>query len=352
MQVVEQISLCVVVRDQVAQIEEFFESVFVAADGSSLSEVVLVDIGSVDGTAERAQAWLSSHMRESLSYKILRLNQNHRGLACATAVSVCTQNWVAFLDADCRPEKNWFSRILKTAQTCPMQSTLAAVGGKTIAVADEQTGISRGFAKVSNLFWALFRRNRFSKPEYLRTVSHAAGCNILYRKDALLKVGNFSTKLLEAGEDLEMTARFMQRGFQIWSDPEAIVYQNAWHGHREWFGSVYRAARWQWVVVQKYPAVLGLRHLAAMVLPVLLLTGFVFNWKAAVLFIGALFFAGFILAALASGRQAWRVSTVWILSGLSYSLGFYRGLLQWFVFGENLNPSVQDLQASRNYFSR
>ena len=368
MKFADHISLCVVLKDDSGQIEEFLESVLLASEGAPLAEIVLVDNASVDGTLEKAQDWLSSHVNESMSYKILRLSQSNIGLARATAVSMCTHAWVAFLEADVRPEKNWFSKILRTAETCPMQNTLAAVGGKTLPCVGGASGILKGISLIDERAWSLSASQPFAAREYLRTVAHKPICNILYRKEALLKVGNFSFKLAEAGEDLEITARLVQRGFQIWSDPEAVVYrqshqgQDTWRSFTHWVANTYKAGRWQWVVIQKYPMIFGLRHLAAIMTPFFLVAMLLLNWKITMQATFAILLASLFVAAWRVGKNAGYAVSAWLVKALFFSLGLYGGLLQWFVFCENLKnnlspegglimPKIQKFQTDRSQLS-
>src|SRR2546430_783215 len=61
-----------------------------------------------------------------------------------------------------------------------------------------------------------------------RIAEHVPGCNMAFRRDALLAIGGFNPIYLRAGDDVDVCWRLQARGWKIGFSPAAIV----WHRHR------------------------------------------------------------------------------------------------------------------------
>src|SRR5438046_2754741 len=61
-----------------------------------------------------------------------------------------------------------------------------------------------------------------------RIAEHVPGCNMAFRRDALLAVGGFDPLYLRAGDDVDMCWRLQTRGWRIGFASSALV----WHHHR------------------------------------------------------------------------------------------------------------------------
>ena len=62
-----------------------------------------------------------------------------------------------------------------------------------------------------------------------RIAEHVPGCNMAFRRDALLAIGGFNPVYLRAGDDVDVCWRLQARGWRIGFAPAALV----WHHHRE-----------------------------------------------------------------------------------------------------------------------
>ncbi|HEX5633531.1 MAG TPA: glycosyltransferase family 2 protein, partial [Gemmatimonadales bacterium] len=61
-----------------------------------------------------------------------------------------------------------------------------------------------------------------------RVAEHVPGCNMAFRRDALLAIGGFNPVYLRAGDDVDVCWRLQAKGQQIGFAPSALV----WHHHR------------------------------------------------------------------------------------------------------------------------
>ena len=61
-----------------------------------------------------------------------------------------------------------------------------------------------------------------------RVAEHVPGCNMAFRRDALLAIGGFNPVFLRAGDDVDVCWRLQAKGLRIGFAPSALV----WHHHR------------------------------------------------------------------------------------------------------------------------
>ena len=61
-----------------------------------------------------------------------------------------------------------------------------------------------------------------------RIAEHVPGCNMAFRRDALLAIGGFNPIYLRAGDDVDVCWRLQARGWKIGFASSALV----WHHHR------------------------------------------------------------------------------------------------------------------------
>src|SRR5204862_476525 len=61
-----------------------------------------------------------------------------------------------------------------------------------------------------------------------RVAEHVPGCNMAFRRDALLAIDGFNPIYLRAGDDVDVCWRLQARGWKIGFAPAALV----WHHHR------------------------------------------------------------------------------------------------------------------------
>jgi glycosyltransferase involved in cell wall biosynthesis len=191
------ISVIVPVRDAAATL-----SATLAGLGAQLpeppGEVIVVDDGSRDGSAELAQ-------RSPIVSRVVSLNGGGPGRARNAGVAAATGDQLAFIDADCRPSAGWLR-----------------AGRAALARADLVLGETRPRPDQP---WGSFDR----------TLS-VVGCsplfeaaNLFVRRDLFERLGGFESWLgprdgKELGEDVWFGWRARRAGARIVAVPEALVH--------------------------------------------------------------------------------------------------------------------------------
>jgi glycosyltransferase involved in cell wall biosynthesis len=156
-------------------------------------EVIVCDDGSTDRTAEIAAAF---------PFRLLRLQ--HVGLSAArnAGISAALGEIVAFLDADatCHPE--WPYHLALSLEEDRVQAT----GGPNLPF--------RSAGLVERAV-ALAPGNPVEVLVSDARAEHIPGCNMAYRKEALLEVGGFDPVYRTAGDDVDVCWKLLDRGHEI-----------------------------------------------------------------------------------------------------------------------------------------
>ncbi|MEM3885055.1 MAG: glycosyltransferase [Nitrososphaerota archaeon] len=159
-------------------------------------EIIVVDNGSTDSTAKIATKFGVKVIYEPI---VGRSRARNRGIIESDG------ELVAFIDADAVADVDWLAWLMKRYE----HGGLAGVAGSIKALNPDKFA-----AKLLELATA-------NKPHY-------GGGNIMYEKDAIVRVGMFNENL-QMAEDVELAWRVLKAGKKIGFEPRAIVY----HAHRE-----------------------------------------------------------------------------------------------------------------------
>ncbi|MBT8250464.1 MAG: glycosyltransferase [Acidimicrobiia bacterium] len=169
-------------------------------------EVIVVDDGSTDETASLAD-------RDGV--RLLRME--HRGLSSArnTGLTAATGDIVAYIDDDAYPDRDWLSHLSRTF----INTTHAGIGGPNISPAGDgyiHQCVSNAPGNPSHVL--------INDVE----AEHIPGCNMAFRREALLAIGGFDTQYWSAGDDVDVCWRLRDAGFTLGFSPAAVV----WHHRR------------------------------------------------------------------------------------------------------------------------
>jgi glycosyltransferase involved in cell wall biosynthesis len=302
----------------------------------ALFEILVVDDGSSDCTAEVAQR-----------FPVTLLQQPHAGPAAARnlGLQAAQGELIFFTDADCVPANDWLA-------TMAHPFTEEKVAGCKGIYATRQTELVARFVQL----------------EYDVKYGAMATCNTIdfidtysagYRRSTLLAAGGFDPRFPGASvEDAELAFRLSALGYQLVFNPAARV----WHRHPHTLvGYLHRKARygfWRVRVYTRYPAKLqGDSHTPRALwwqLPLactlILTVGFSLLWSgAAWASIGlALLFLltclPFIQRAVCQGelRLAWVTPVLLGLRALALTGGLLVGVIQL-----SLVPGASEILSSR-----
>jgi GT2 family glycosyltransferase len=180
-------------------------------------EVIVVDDGSTDATAAIAS-----------NYNCRLISTSGHGLAVARniAIEAASGEIVAFIDDDATPDPDWLSYLAHSFRT----TANAGVGGPNLAV-PEDGPVARSVAHAPG------------GPTHVLTsdqdAEHIPGCNMAFRRDALVEVGGFDPQFRAAGDDVDICWRLRDAGLGLGFSPAAVV----WHHRRATIRGYWRQQR-------------------------------------------------------------------------------------------------------------
>ena len=180
-------------------------------------EVIVIDDGSTDSSPAIAS-----------EYDCRVITTENRGLSAArnTGLAVAWGEIVAYVDDDTKPDRDW----LKYLAYSFMSSSHAGIGGPNLAFAEDGL-IARCVA------------NAPGGPTHVllsdREAEHIPGCNMAFRRDALIEVGGFDPRFHAAGDDVDICWRLRDRGLTLGFSPAAVV----WHHRRSSVRAYWRQQR-------------------------------------------------------------------------------------------------------------
>ncbi len=180
-------------------------------------EVIVVDDGSTDDTAAIAAQY---------GYRVIRTPNQGLSSARNTGLAAATGEIVAYTDDDTVPQPYWLHYLASTFLT----SEYMAVGGPNLPPADDS-------------FIAQCVASAPGGPVHVlitdRDAEHIPGCNMAFRRAALVEVGGFDPTFCIAGDDVDVCWRMLDRGWLIGFNPAALV----WHHRRSSVKSYWRQQR-------------------------------------------------------------------------------------------------------------
>jgi O-antigen biosynthesis protein len=169
-------------------------------------EVIVVNDGSRDNLAEIVEP-----------YPVKLINTENRGLSSARNIGLLHANGeiLAYIDDDAYPDPHWLNYLAFAYQT----SSVAGIGGPNIAPFTDGP-IATCVANAPGGPMHVLLTDEIAE--------HIPGCNMSFRKSALLKIGGFDPVFTAAGDDVDICWRVQESGGTIGFHPSALV----WHHRR------------------------------------------------------------------------------------------------------------------------
>lgn len=197
-----------------------------------LYEIIVVDDGSDDNTAEIVKQ----------NADIRYFYQANQGPSVARNKGILASNAdiVAFTDSDCEAAPNWIEALVMAHATFK-NDNVVGVGGKQVGHPDDS-----GFAvKVDAYLRTIGFVGDYIKPHQRSIlVGHNASCNASYRRLPLISCGGFRPHMFP-GEDVELDKRLTNKGLKIRFIPTAIVFHHRITSHQQWCKMLKNYARAQ-----------------------------------------------------------------------------------------------------------
>jgi GT2 family glycosyltransferase len=180
-------------------------------------EVIVVDDGSTDGSAEIADA-----------HPVRVIRTPNRGLSAARneGLAAAEGEIVAYIDDDAVPDSHWLRYLAATF----VDSDHAGVGGPNVPPPDDGDV-------------AACVANAPGGPVHVllsdQVAEHIPGCNMAFRRDWLEAIGGFDPQFRVAGDDVDVCWRLQEHGGTLGFHPGALV----WHRRRATLRRFWRQQR-------------------------------------------------------------------------------------------------------------
>ena len=170
-------------------------------------EVMVVNDGSTDATGAIARGHPGVNV----------IDTPHGGLSAArnAALRAAAGEVIAYTDADVEVDPAWLTYLIQPF----LRSDVAGAGGPNIVPADDPWMAQCVARSPGGPTHVLIDE---------RIAEHVPGCNMAYRREALVAIGGFDPAYHAAGDDVDVCWRLQARGQRIGFAPSALV----WHRHR------------------------------------------------------------------------------------------------------------------------
>lgn len=178
-------------------------------------EVLVINDGSTDATGAIARQHPWVRLIETPNFGLSAA----RNLGLAEAKGEI----VAYTDADVRVTQEWLTFLVQPF----LRSDVVGAGGPNVVPEDDHwmaQCVARAPGSPTHVLLDDF------------VAEHVPGCNMAFRRDALLAIGGFNPVYLRAGDDVDLCWRLQARGWKIGFAPSALV----WHRHRSTMRAYWR----------------------------------------------------------------------------------------------------------------
>ena len=190
-------------------------------------EVIVVDNDSKDGTPEMVQD-------EFPEVQLIRIAHSDFG-ACTTfniGFASARGEWIGILDDDVILPEDWIEKMLEETRRHP--DDIAVFSSRV-----EEPEMPEWFLESAGQLTA-------------RYMSTFRGCASLARADRLRACGFYDEVLFIFGNERDLTARFLNRGWRVYYVPSVRVWHKAPFGMRQGKRSLHYHVRNFWIYAFKY----------------------------------------------------------------------------------------------------
>lgn len=219
------LSVVIVNYNVVHFLEQCLKSVFKAMEGIS-GEVFVVDNFSVDGSVEM--------VREKFPQVKLIANRENTGFSKANnqAIKASSGEYVLLLNPDTVVEEDTFNTCIAFMDAHPDAGACGVklIDGKGNYLPESKRGLPTpevAFYKIFGFSRLFPRSRRFGKyhlgylnPEETHSIEVLSGAFMFIRKAALDKAGLLDEAFFMYGEDIDLSYRITQAGYQIYYHPD------------------------------------------------------------------------------------------------------------------------------------
>jgi glycosyltransferase involved in cell wall biosynthesis len=208
---VPDLSVVVCTRNRVNRLQQCFAHLFKSTTDQPW-ELIVVDNGSTDGTAEFLQSLVSP--KANIALKCVRESTAGISIARNKGWRTAQSDIVSFTDDDCYVAPDYVDRVLAAFG----DKNVSFVGGRLLLYDDETEDITFQDCNVVRHF----------PPKSFLNSGDIIGANMAFRKNALEAIGGFDTRMGagsigRSAEDTDALASVLWAGLAGIYDPQILV---------------------------------------------------------------------------------------------------------------------------------
>jgi len=238
-------SIIIAVRNEKRLIERCLVSVF-KQDIKDKYELIIVDGMSNDGTFEKLE-----ELKEKYDFKLLRNKKINAAAGRNIGVKNSKGEFIAFVDGDAIPKKNWLSNIKLTFEK---HEEVVGVGGPDLLPPDstyKEQSIGRIMTSPLARGGRLNPSTQHSLMEEEKYVGHIPTCNLSLRREVFDKVGFFDEGFVK-GQDLELNYRIVKAGFKLLYSPNIKVLHYRKNDIKSFSKQIFKWAKAKVAIIKKH----------------------------------------------------------------------------------------------------
>ena len=216
------VSILVVYYNGISHLPEFFQSALTLNYPKDDYEIVIVDNGSIDGSANYVETVAREEERPRV--RLIKLDGNH-GFAEGSNIGVehCRANLIAMINNDTFLDRNWLAELVKASRgrsEAIYGSKMLWYGRRNVIIYGGGVLLSWGLPHHTHMYEADNRRN-----QRVRRVFYADGCGLLLSKKLFTKLNGFDQTYFVYAEDYELSWKAWLLGYKVYFVPKAKF----WH---------------------------------------------------------------------------------------------------------------------------
>src|SRR5947209_2230502 len=226
------IAVLIPARDEARVISGCLDSLLRSAYPADRLDVLVIDDGSIDGTAQLISSYVDSHPRINL---VTRSPVAERGKAAALneAIAHLDAEFICILDADHHVAEDFFSKTLPHFRDPKIGGVQARIIGRNWS-----ENLLTRLVELELQGWQYCFLDSKSQSD-LVPVYFGTGC--IFRTELVRHLGGFNNDL--ATEDLELSLRLYKAGYKIHFEPGTYTTNELVSDWRGFFNQRYRWAR-------------------------------------------------------------------------------------------------------------
>lgn len=286
-------------------------------------ELIVVDGHSEDGTVEVAKKY---------GAKVIFETTGTRAGACNIGIKASKGKFIFFTDSDCVVPKDWISELMPFFK----DKKLGAVGGPNLTPKDDTPLAREAGAVIASFFGTAGAEYGRGAGGQVKEVLYNPGCNVAYRKKAIVEAGCFDDNLITA-EDVDLDFRIKSAGYLLKYTPDVSVLHYRRSTYRRFFKQAKTYAIGKLQIWKKGVKHLNIFHILPPTFFLITLTSFLLAISAP-LFRSILFlllivailyivFASLKISISIKSANFLRIAFLLVLGYTGFSIGFFKGLL-------------------------